>query len=65
MTVYSVTSATPVTTRSPNQAAGSTQTGCSSTAIAASPVQKAKARTWPIRRISGGARKVPARKPAK
>ena len=55
----------PVARRRPNQATGFTKIGCISTAMAASPVKKAKVRTWPIRRTSGGARKVPTKNPAK
>ena len=65
ITVYRPTRAMPVARRRPNQATGFTKIGCISTAMAASPVKKAKVRTWPIRRTSGGARKVPTKNPAK
>ncbi|MNT04303.1 hypothetical protein D3C72_1388770 [compost metagenome] len=65
ITVYSPTSAMPVAMRSRPQPTGLIHSGCSSTAIAASAAKKANARICPIRPISEGATKVPAKNPAK
>jgi len=65
ITVYSPTSAMPVTMRSTPHNHALSHSGCSSTAIAARAEKKANARICPMRRISEGAKKVPMKKPAK